>query len=219
MGNIGKFNSAFYNPREIEKAMQDPELAKIIRADYSNMRKIANERLARFVGTEWENSKQYKSNAGRYKKLSEISSSKELAHLLTEVQRFTSAKTSTVTGLKQQRNAAIEVLHERGYTFINRHNIKAFGDFMENLRQRKIASLYDSERLADVFHMAEKKGVDPDKLAERFTEYEREQAKTADNNVAQMNRATSAELWEGLKMDDLYSTGRPSRNTRKNTKR
>lgn len=207
------------NPREIESALKDPGRAAEIRGIYSKMRRIANERLERFKGTEWETSPQYKKNAGRYKKLADIKSDKELAHLFTEVYRFTTAKTSTITGLKRQRETAIEILHERGYTFINKNNIRAFGDFMEDLRQRKIASLYDSERLAELFNMAEKKGVDPAKVAERFTDYLREQANNPQGDAMLLHRATSAELWEGMKMDDLYSTGRPSQHTGKNKKR
>lgn len=215
MSNNGRFNSAFYVPNEIADALKNPELAKAIKQDYSQMRRIAVRRLESFKGTEWEDSKQYKMNAGKYKPLSEIKSDKELAHLLSDLHKFTSSKTSTVTGLKQQRNQAVEILNERGYDFINAKNIKAFGDFMEDLRQRKIAGLYDSERLAEIFETAEREKVDPKIVAERFTDYERKQADLPPEQRSKNRRASSADLWKGINNGDLYGEGRPSKSRRK----
>lgn len=215
MPNDGRFNSAFYVPNEIADALKNPELAKAIKQDYSQMRRIANRRLENFKGTEWESSKQYKMNAGKYKPLSEIKSDKELAHLLSDLHKFTSSKTSTVTGLKEQRNQAVEVLRERGYDFINNKNIKAFGDFMEDLRQRKIAGLYDSERLAEIFETAEREKVDPKTVAERFTDYERKQADLPPEQRSKNRRASSADLWKGINNGDLYGEGRPSASRKK----
>lgn len=210
-----RFYNDFYNPRDIQYALTDREERIKVIQDYREMREIANRRLKNFVGTEWESSKQYKMNAGKYKKLSDIKSDTELAHLLTELHDFVTSSTSTVTGLKRQRNRTIETLHERGYTFINKGNLRQFGDFMEDVRQRHIASLYDSARLADVFHMAEKKGVSPSALAERFSDYERQQAHLPPEKRNSLKRASSKELWEGLGADDLYSEGLPSRSHKK----
>lgn len=210
-----RYYDDFYNPRNIQYALADKEERAKILKDYSDMRKIANRRLENFKGTEWESSKQYQMNAGKYKKISDIKDDTELAHLLTELHGFVTSATSTVTGLKQQRNRTIETLHERGYTFINKGNLRQFGDFMEDIRQRQLASLYDSARLADVFHMAEKKGITPGALAERFSDYEKQQAHLPPEQRNSLKRASSKELWEGLNADDLYNSGLPSRSRKK----
>ena len=215
MSKSGRFGNSFYVPKEIVDALHNPELAKAIRKDYSEMRRLANRRLEAFKGTEWENSSQYKLNAGKYKPLSEIKSDKEFAYLLSDLHKFINSKTSTVTGLKQQRNQAVEILQERGYDFINKKNIKAFGDFMEDLRQRKIAGLYDSERLAEIFEISEREKVDPKTVAERFTDYERKQTELPPEQRSKNRRATSADLWEGINNGDLYGEGRPSRSRKK----
>lgn len=210
-----RYYDDFYNPRNIQYALADKDERANIIKDYSEMRKLANRRLKNFVGTEWESSKQYQMNAGKYKRVSDIKDDTELAHLLTELHGFVTSSTSTVTGLKQQRNRTIETLHERGYTFINKGNLRQFGDFMEDIRQRQLASLYDSARLADVFHMAEKKGITPGALAERFSDYEKQQAHLPPEQRNSLKRASSKELWEGLSADDLYNSGLPSRSRKK----
>lgn len=215
MSRNKRYFDDFYNPRSIQYALSDKEERANILRDYSEMRKTANRRLKNFVGTEWESSKQYKMNAGKFKKLADIKSDTELAHLLTELHDFVTSSTSTVTGLKQQRNRTIETLHERGYTFINKGNLRQFGDFMEDVRQRHIASMYDSARLADVFHIAEKRGISPSALAERFSEYERQQAHLPPEKRNSLKRASSQELWEGLRANDLYGAGLPSRSRKK----
>lgn len=210
-----RYYDDFYNPRNIKYALSDREERANILKDYSEMRKLANKRLKNFVGTEWESSKQYRMNAGKYKKISDIKDDTELAHLLTELHDFVKSSTSTVTGLKQQRNRTIETLHERGYTFINKDNLRQFGDFMDDMRQRQLAGSYDSDRLAETSEMAEKKGVSPKVLADRFSEYERQQAQLPPEQRNSLKRATSEQLWKGLGMDDLYSTGHPSRSRKK----
>lgn len=86
---------------------------------------------------------------------------------------------------------------------------------MEDLRQRKIAGLYDSERLAEIFETAEREKVDPKTVAERFTDYERRQADLPPEQRSKNRRASSAELWKGLNNGDLYGEGRPSKSRRK----
>lgn len=210
-----RYYDDFYNPRNIQYALSDKEERENILRDYSEMRKIANRRLENFKGTEWETSKQYKMNAGKYKRISDIKDDIELSHLLTELHRFVTSSTSTVTGLKQQRNRTIETLHERGYTFINKDNLRQFGEFMDDIRQRQIDRSYDSDRLGDVFNMAEKRGISPKVLADRFTDYERQQAKLPPEQRNSLKRASSEQLWKGLGMDDLYNTGLPSRSRKK----
>ena len=61
----GRFKEYAYNPAFIaDKYEEDLGLIDraAIRADYSSMRKLANQRLKRFEGTQWEKSEIYKFN-------------------------------------------------------------------------------------------------------------------------------------------------------------
>ena len=97
-----------------------------IRKEYSYLRSIANKRLARFIGTEFEDHQSYRRNAGKFVPLSEITSERELLMKLYEVKKFTSAKSSSVSGLRAMQRQALETARERGLTWLNKNNLKAF---------------------------------------------------------------------------------------------
>lgn len=124
-----------------------------MRAHYSYLRKIANKRLQRFVGSEFEDAPSYIKNVGKFVPLSEINNERELMFKLYEVNKFVRARSSSVTGLKQIRNETIETFHDRGFTWINKGNIKQFGDYMEYMRTKYGARQFDSERAAELFGM------------------------------------------------------------------
>ena len=67
-----------------------------------------------------------------------------------------------------QRRQSIQSLHEHGYTFVNRKNFKQFADFMEDWRTWDRNHLYDSARVAELYHEAKKKQIPPDQLERDF---------------------------------------------------
>lgn len=133
-------------------------------SEYSRLRSIARKRLERFEGTEWVDTQQYRMNAGRYKPVKEIKNKTELVALLSDVSRFVTARTGSVSGLQGQRRQSLQSLHEHGYTFVNRKNFKQFADFMEDWRTLDRNHLYDSARVAELYHEAKKKQIPPDQL-------------------------------------------------------
>ena len=137
-------------------------------SEYSRLRSIARKRLERFEGTEWVDTQQYRANAGRYKPVKEIKNKTELVALLSDVSRFVTARTGSVSGLQVQRRQSIQSLHEHGYTFVNRKNFKQFADFMEDWRTWDRNRLYDSARVAELYHEAKKKQIPPDQLKRDF---------------------------------------------------
>ena len=137
-------------------------------SEYSRLRSIARKRLERFEGTEWVDTQQYRANAGRYKPVKEIKNKTELVALLSDVSRFVTARTGSVSGLQSQRRQSIQSLHEHGYTFVNRKNFKQFADFMEDWRTWDRNHLYDSARVAELYHEAKKKQISPDQLKRDF---------------------------------------------------
>ena len=124
-----------------------------MRSHYSYLRQIANKRLKNFVGSEFEDAQSYIKNVGKFVPLSEINNERELMFKLYEVNKFVRARSSSVTGLKKIRNETIETFHDRGFTWINKSNIKQFGDYMEYMRAKYGAKQFDSERAAELFGM------------------------------------------------------------------
>lgn len=103
---------------------------KNIRAEYSRLRKIAEQRLAVMEKDEIGlQSYTYQRNKGRFKPLAEMSLG-QTKIALAEVARMISAKTGTLSGIKAQRRQAIRTFREHGYNFINEKNYKEFGEFM-----------------------------------------------------------------------------------------
>lgn len=105
-----------------------------MRKEYSRLRSIARKRLERLGKSEFAETAEYQLNKSHYPKLEKIQSSYELANRLTDLQKFLAAKGSTVTGQKRIQKAKLETLHEHGYTFVNKGNIREFGEFMQFMR-------------------------------------------------------------------------------------
>ena len=139
-----------YYPEALRSGVLTPEE---MRSHYSYLRKIANKRLQSFVGSEFEDAPSYIKNVGKFVPLGEINNERELMFKLYEVSKFVRARSSSVTGLKQIRYETIETFHDRGFTWINKGNIKQFGDYMEYMRAKYGSKQFDSERAAELFGM------------------------------------------------------------------
>lgn len=145
-----------YYPEALISGTLTPEE---MRSHYSYLRKIANKRLQRFVGSEFEDAQSYIKNVGKFVPLSDINNERELMFKLYEVNKFIRARSSSVTGLRQIRNEAIETLHDKGITWINKSNIKDFSEYMEYMRTKYKSKQYDSKRAMVLYGMAETKSV------------------------------------------------------------
>lgn len=173
----GRFKEYAYNPAFIaDKYEEDLGLIDraAIRADYTSMRKLANQRLKRFEGTQWEKSAIYKFNKNRFKRLDQVKNPEELAHLLVEVKDFLENPLSTVTGQKRRIKDTVTTLQEQGFTFVNTKNFSDFAMFMDRMRSLNLASIYDSEQSAEVWNTLRKHGASPAEVAEAFNKYTKE---------------------------------------------
>lgn len=176
----GRFKEYVYNPLFIaDKYEEDIGLIDraAIRADYSQMRELANKRLKRFEGTQWIKSSIYKTNKNRFKRLDEIKSPEELAHLIVEVKSFLENPLSTVSGQQRNVKSVVETLHERGFTFVNQSNFSDFAMFMDRMRALGLSNIYDSEQAAEIWNTTRKKGASSDEIAEAFSKYTDEKLK------------------------------------------
>ena len=160
-----RWKQEYYNPAFL---MSGEISEKEIRAQYEKLRQIADEKLARFVGTEWENTAIYQQYANRFKPLDEIESPRELAYLLVDANRYLETELNSVWKLQRNRAQTIRTLKERGYTFVNKSNFNDFLRFMEDFRQKHLNRIYDSERVAELFATAKQKNISTESLQENF---------------------------------------------------
>lgn len=161
-----KWNSEYYTPNEL-KSFSERDL----RAEYSRLRRIANKRLKAFEGTEFEQSQAYRQNVNKYKPTSTELTPTQLRYKLTDLARFIEAETGSITGQRRQRARFIETMRDRGYTQVNRKNYFEFVDFMEEFKSRAISRFYDSERVAELFEIAERKKIDPNVIYNDFEQW------------------------------------------------
>lgn len=136
--------------------------------EYNRLRGIANSRLERLGASEFKNVEAYKINKGKFEKTARTYTKPQLARKLYEVSRFVSAESSSVRGQQRIRNKTLKTLHKNGFSFVNKDNLKAFGDFMEDMRSRQGGRLVDSDRVAEVYNIAREKGVTSETLSRDF---------------------------------------------------
>ena len=185
------YREEVYTP-EGAKSLTERELRK----EYSRLRSIARKRLERFEGTEWTDTQVYKLNVGQYKPLKEIKSERELRHLFSQVARFVSSETGSVSGLEKQRNEAVQTLNERGYDFVTKDNFRKFAEFMEYARVANLNRMYDSKRIADFYAATEKKNMSNEELRGAFRSWQKKQNKL--KKIQNKNPRTSKQYREEI---------------------
>lgn len=137
-----------------------------IRREYSRLRDIAQKRLERLARNE-PTSYAYRKNVGQYPRLSDIGT-EGAKELLPQLARFIGAKAGSVTGIREQRNMALETLREHGYDFINKGNIKQFGEFMEAYRADKALQVVGSPTAAELYEAAKERHMNIEEIKEQF---------------------------------------------------
>ena len=137
-----------------------------IRREYSRLRDIAQKRLQRLARNE-PGSYAYKKNVGQYPVLKDVGT-EGARELLPRLARFIGAKTGTVQGIREQRNKALETLREHGYTFINKGNIKQFGEFMEAYRADKALQVVGSPTAVELFEAAKERHMNVEEIKNEF---------------------------------------------------
>ena len=111
------------------------------RAEYSRLRSAAVKRLQRLAGTEGERYSAYRMYGKEgFSPLPKNASASEVGRALADVYHFLEMKTSSIGAIRASQRNAIKTLNERGYGFINKGNIREFGEFMEAARQQKVIS-------------------------------------------------------------------------------
>ena len=101
-----------------------------IRAEYTRLRKIAEERLKTMSKSPiGRASMTYRRNKGRFLPASQLTTGHQKV-MLAEVARMITARTGTLSGIKRARRMAIKTFQEHGYEFVTEKTYEEFGEFM-----------------------------------------------------------------------------------------
>lgn len=165
------------------------------RKEYQRLRRIAQKRLARFVGTQYEDTDIYKSRAIKkpFKPSSELKDVRSLQAALSDVRGFLDSERSTITGLKRIDKKTVTTLQANGYTFVNMGNIKDFGEFMEAARIKAGRRMFASDRVAEMYDAAERKSIPPEELLKDFEYWRKNVEELNSSRVSRREGATAAD--------------------------
>lgn len=139
-----------------------------IKKEYQRLRKVAIERLRKLKKAGYADSDIYRRFRTAFPAYSKIKTNTALGIHLADVRHFLGLETSTVGGMHKLENKIIQRLHESGYTFINKDNLRAFGAFMDAVRSKYSGLIYGSDQVVDLFGAAYEKGLDPAQLLKDF---------------------------------------------------
>ena len=140
----------------MRRALHGQTEVKAIRAEYSELRKIANKRIKRAQAKgELMDVEQFQTTKSI---MSGADSNVNLVKSYNEVVKFLNSKRSTAKGREEIRKKTRETLQKLGYQGITEENDKLFGEFMNEWRAKYEQDTTvgkklfgDSEQAADFF--------------------------------------------------------------------
>lgn len=133
-----RYPSEAYIPAAVKYGYIDLSEA---RAEYSRLRSVAVKRLQRLSRTEGARYSAYQMYGKEgFAPLPKNATPAEVGKALADVHHFLELKTSSISQIRASQRQALRTLQDRGYSFVNKSNIREFGDFMEAARQAKVVS-------------------------------------------------------------------------------
>lgn len=124
--SVFNYAPSFYGPGGIQWAD-----AADYRAEYSRLRSIAQKRLERIKGTEFEHSAIFQQNQDGFLTVRQAASKGVLAEEMAALRSFLSDDLSTLKGARARKEKTLSTLHERGYSFVTSDNYWDYTRFME----------------------------------------------------------------------------------------
>ena len=113
-------------------ALQEGHTEKELRQEYAKLRSVAQKSLKRMGESRYRDSETYRQNKNAFPKTGSIKSKRELARALTDVTRFLSAKSHSVSGLNEIREKQVSTWRDQyGYDFVTFNNFDQWVDFLE----------------------------------------------------------------------------------------
>lgn len=108
---------------------------KELRKEYSRLRSVAQKSIQRLGKSEFREGASYRGAVGRFPTIKSIKSQRQLVMALTDVTQFLSAKSHSVSGLREIRAEQLNTWRtEYGYQFVNQKNFDVWIDFLELLK-------------------------------------------------------------------------------------
>lgn len=155
---------------------------KDVRKEYSRLRSIWRKRYERLLKSDYKDINLVKDRPiKRYKKLKDITSDREIYHLLSELSTIIGSDITTITGLKKREKEQMQHINELYGTELKTHvDLLNFGRFMEQLRDFASDRIYDSDFSVELYSDGEK--LSTDKLLDLYKEF----LKTGSRNISKL---------------------------------
>ena len=155
---------------------------KDVRKEYSRLRSIWRKRYERLQKSDYKDINLVAERPiQRYKQLKDITSDREIYHLLSELSTIIASDRTTVTGLKKQEKEQMKHINEVYGTELKTHeDLLNFGCFMEKVRDFASDRIYDSDFAVDLYSDGEK--LSTGKMLELYKEF----LKTGSRNIEKL---------------------------------
>lgn len=155
---------------------------KDVRKEYSRLRSIWRKRYERLVKSDYKDINLVTDRPiQRYKQLKDITSDREIYHLLSELSTIIVSDRTTVTGLKKHEKEQMKHINDVYGTELKTHeDLLNFGRFMEQLRDFASDRIYDSDFAVELYSDGEKLGTG--KMLELYKEF----LKTGSRNISKL---------------------------------
>lgn len=167
-----------YTPLALELTWDKKE----VRKEYSRLRSIWRKRYERLLKSDYKDLNLVTDRPiQRYKQLKEITSDREIYHLLSELATIIASDRTTITGLKKQEKEQMKHINDVYGTELKTHeDLLNFGRFMEQLRDFASDRIYDSDFAVDLYSEGEK--LSTGKMLELYKEF----LKTGSRNISKL---------------------------------
>lgn len=155
---------------------------KDVRKEYSRLRSIWRKRYERLLKSDYKDINLIKDRPiQRYKQLKDITSDREIYHLLSELATIIASDITTVTGLKKREKKQMRHINDVYGTELKTHeDLLNFGRFMEQLRDFASDRIYDSDFAVDLYSDGEK--LSTRKMLDLYKEF----LKTGSRNIGKL---------------------------------
>ena len=155
---------------------------KDVRKEYSRLRSIWRKRYERLLKSDYKDINLVTDRPiQRYKQLKDITSDRELCHLLSELATIIESDRTTVTGLKKQEKEQMKHINDVYGTELKTHeDLLNFGRFMEQIRDFASDRIYDSDFAVELYSDGEK--LSTGKMLELYKEF----LKTGSRNISKL---------------------------------
>lgn len=155
---------------------------KDVRKEYSRLRSIWRKRYERLLKSDYKDINLVTDRPiQRYKQLKDITSDREIYHLLSELSTIIASDRTTITGLKRHEKEQMQHINDVYGTELKTHeDLLKFGRFMEQLRDFASDRIYDSDFAVDLYSDGEK--LSTCKMLELYKEF----LKTGSRNISKL---------------------------------